>query len=198
MVARAETTEATHTRILAAARRLFRELPYDQVTLGTVAHDAGVTVQTVLRRLGSKEALFAAVIARRSVEIRGARDAAPAGDLAGAIGNLATAYEQWGDEMLHFLAQERRTPAVGEAVELGRAYHHAWVERVFAPLLGSLPARQRERQVAQLIAVTDVYTWKILRRDLGLDPEETERALCELASQVLGHPPGASSQRRSI
>ena len=37
MVARAEAAEATRARILEAARRLFGELPYDQVALGGVA-----------------------------------------------------------------------------------------------------------------------------------------------------------------
>ena len=42
------------------ARALFAERPYDQVSLPAIAERAGVTVQTVLRRFGSKEDLFAA------------------------------------------------------------------------------------------------------------------------------------------
>ena len=185
MVARAEAAEATRAKILEAARRLFGELPYDQVSLGLVAERAGVTVQTVIRRFGSKEGLFAAVAAWRAAQIRTERDAAPAGDPAGAIANLVESYERWGDEVLHLLAQERRTPAIREITESGRAYHHAWIRRVFAPLLRGLPSGQRERRLAQLIAVTDVYAWKILRRDLGLARDEVGEALRELAGQIL-------------
>jgi hypothetical protein len=42
--------------------------------------------------------------------------------------------------------------------------------------------------LAQLIAVTDVYTWKILRRDTGLTRPQTERALAELIEGVAGRP----------
>ena len=193
MVARAEAAEATHGRILEAARGLFGELPYDQVALQAVAARAGVTVQTVLRRFGSKEDLLAAVAAWRSAGIRAERDATQVGDLAGAIANLVGDYEQWGDEVLHFLDQEARISAIREVTQQGRAYHHAWVRRVFAPLLRGAGAELRERRLAQLIAVTDVYAWKILRRDLGLGEDEVEEALRELAEQILQaspRPPG--------
>src|SRR5437764_2573263 len=55
MVARAEAAEATRLRILDAARQLFADLLYDQVSLNAVAARAGVTVQTVIRRFTSKE-----------------------------------------------------------------------------------------------------------------------------------------------
>ena len=32
---------------------------------------------------------------------------------------------------------------------------------------------------AQLIAICDLYFWKLLRRDLGLSPEQTELAVIE-------------------
>ena len=61
MRARAESAQATYRRILDAAEQLFLEQWYDQVTLDHVAEEADVSKQTVLRRFGSKESLFAAV-----------------------------------------------------------------------------------------------------------------------------------------
>ena len=151
MVARAEAAEATRARILEAARRLFGDLPYDQVSLGGVAQHASVTAQTVIRRFRSKEHLFATVAAWRAASIRAERDAAQPGDLTGAITILVGAYERWGDEVLHFLGQEQRTPTIREVTRSGRAYHQAWVRRVFAPLLRGLPSELRERRLAQLI-----------------------------------------------
>jgi hypothetical protein len=37
-----------------------------------------------------------------------------------------------------------------------------------------------------LVAITDVYTWKLLRRDLGLSRAETERTLSELIMALEG------------
>jgi AcrR family transcriptional regulator len=58
--------KATAEAIIAAARLLFARLPYDEVSLPEVAKQAGVTVQTVLRRFGSKDKLFAAAARERS------------------------------------------------------------------------------------------------------------------------------------
>ena len=186
MVARAAATEATRLRILAAAAQLFAERPYDQISLDAVAARAGVTVQTVIRRFTSKEHLFAAVAQWRSDQIRGARDQAPEGDLAGAIGNLFACYEQWGDDVLNLLAQEQRIDLIRQVTDRGRRYHHAWVKRVFSPLLEEdVPPEHRPRRLAQLIVVTDVYAWKILRRDLGLPRDEAEATLRELAAGML-------------
>lgn len=184
MVARADAAEATGERILEAARQLFGELLYDQVTLRAVADRASVTVQTVIRRFGSKEDLFAAVAQRRSGEIREQRDAAPAGDISAATRLLVDSYERWGDEQLHLLAQERRAETMASAVASGRRYHRAWVERVFAPSLRGLPAQQRKRRTAELVAVTDLYIWRIFRRDLGLTRDETEAAVRDLVERL--------------
>ena len=191
MVARAKAAEATWGKILESARGLFAELPYDQVSLDAVAVRAGVTVQTVLRRFGSKEALLAAVAEWRSARIRAERDATEVGDLAGAIANLVEDYERWGNEVLHFLAQEDRISATREVTQRGRAYHHAWVRRVFAPQLRRLAPEQQERRIVQLIAATDLYTWKILRRDLDLGRDEVEEALRDLAGRIVRGSPRA-------
>jgi hypothetical protein len=39
--------------------------------------------------------------------------------------------------------------------------------------------------MAQVVAVCDVYTWKLLRRDAGLTPEDTETALLEMLEPLL-------------
>jgi hypothetical protein len=39
--------------------------------------------------------------------------------------------------------------------------------------------------LAQLTAVTDLATWRLLRRELGLSPDETTAAIRELADACL-------------
>lgn len=186
MGVRAITATANGERILAAARRLFGELRYDQVSLDDIAAQSGVTERTVVRRFGSKERLFVAVSSERAAGIRRARDETPAGDIPEAVRLLVETYEQWGDEVLHFLAQERGLTDVTNTVEAGRTYHAAWVERALSPLLGELPAPVRRRRMGQLVAVTDIYHWKVLRRDLGLSRAEVETSICELIGDIVG------------
>ena len=58
MTARAEAAEETGRRIKEAAYALFSTRLFASVTLQEIADQAGVTLQTVLRRFGSKEDLF--------------------------------------------------------------------------------------------------------------------------------------------
>lgn len=68
----------------------------------------------------------------------------------------------------------------------GRRHHRTWVERAFAPLLAGLRGAARERRLVGLIALADVSTWKLLRRDLGLSRAETERTLVDLITALEG------------
>jgi len=187
MKVRAEASEETGQRILEAAQQLFGELLYDQVSLQAVADRAGVGVQTVIRHFTSKEQLFAAVVQWTSRQIRAERDQAPIGDVSGAVRNLIDCYERWGDHVLNRLAQEQRTPAIREVTDVGRRYHYAWVERSFGPLVASGPTSERTQRLAQLVAVTDLYVWKVLRRDLGLSRDETEMAVRDLVNKITGN-----------
>jgi AcrR family transcriptional regulator len=185
MVARAAASEATEQSIRDAAVHLFGELLYDQVSLQSVANRAGVTVQTVLRRFKSKEELFAAAAERMTQQIRGERDVVAAGDVDGAVANTIATYERWGDQILNLLAQEERMPAIRELTDFGRRHHYGWVEEVFGPLLDDDRADVRSRRVAQLIAVTDLYVWNVLRRDLKSSREDTEAAVRDLIDHLL-------------
>lgn len=62
--ARAEAERATGEAILDAAFAAFGNEPFDRVTLQRIAEESGVAVQTVIRRFGSKEELFEALVAR--------------------------------------------------------------------------------------------------------------------------------------
>lgn len=186
MVARAESAHATGSRVLDVAVALFTHKPYVDVSIEDIAQRAHVTKRTVLRRFGSKEALFLAAMERGGRDEMRARDAAPVGDVAAAVENLVAHYERWGANRLRLLSQEDRIAVVAEDVEAGRRYHWSWVERTFAPLVGGLRGAARKRRIAALVALTDVYTWKLLRRDLGLSRVDTERTLVELIEKLEG------------
>jgi AcrR family transcriptional regulator len=181
MRARAQAAEATARAITAAARVLFTERAYDQVSLPAIADRAAVTVQTVLRRFGSKEELFAAAARERSDQIRADREAAPPGD----VRHLVAHYERWGDEQAHLLAQEARVPAIRAITDVGRRYHRDWIARAYAPALTTLPPATRRRKLAQLTAVTDLATWRLLRHELGLGQDQTAAAIGELVDACL-------------
>jgi AcrR family transcriptional regulator len=180
MSARADTTAETGERILDAVSDMFWEQPSDRISLDEVSRRSGVSVRTVIRRFGGKEGLFAAAAARELGRTRSERDLAPVGDTAAAVTVLVDHYESMGDRVLKLLAEEERLSTLTEVVERGRELHRAWCARVFAPALKGRHGVDRDRRMAQLVALCDVYTWKLLRRDAGLSRRQTELALVEL------------------
>jgi AcrR family transcriptional regulator len=185
MVARAESAAATGERILDAAIAVFWEMPYEAMTLDEVARRAGVTVQTVIRRFGGRDGLFAAAAARETERVRAQRFQAPTGDVEGAVRVLLDHYEAMGDRILRLLADEHRAAELRAIADGGRAFHREWCARVFAPALSVLAGAERRRRLAQLVAVCDVFTWKLLRRDSGLSRRQTELALVEMLEPLL-------------
>ena len=183
MRARAEAAAETSRRILRAVLDLHLERFHDQITLEAVAQRAGVTVQTVLRHFGSRDRLVAAAAERATSEVLAQRSAAPVGDVDGAVENLVDHYEEWGRTGLRLLAQEERVPQLRVLADGGRAVHYAWVERTFAPFLAETSDPLLR---PKLIALTDVFTWKLLRLDLGLDRTGTASALTGMIRAVVG------------
>lgn len=186
MTARAEAAERTRVAILDAAVRLATSRLLADVTLDDIAAAAGCSVQTVLRRFGSRAGLIEAASAYARREVVQERRT-PVGDAAAAVEVVVEHYERRGDGVLLLLAQETTDPQVREITEHGRRLHRDWVERVFAAELDARgPAGQA---LADLLAVaTDVQTWRQLRRDLRLDRVTTVQRMQQLVLALLGTP----------
>ena len=185
MGARADAAAATAERILDEAVRLFWESPGSEVSLDAVARGAGVTRQTVIRRFGGKEGLMAAAAAREAHRVRDQRGTAPVGDVVAAVAVLVEHYERDGERVLRLLAEEGRSPSVAGIAESGRQLHREWCAQVFAPTLARVSGADRRRRLAQVVAVCDVYVWKVLRLDSGLSRKHTELALVGLLAPIM-------------
>ena len=184
MTARAQATRATWEAILDVARVAFEHQPFDRVTLNDVATQSGVTVQTVIRRFGSKEQLFEAVARREGARIKAARAVPEDADLETALNALLDHYEEDGDVILHLIAQEHHWAQVGEVVREGRQVHREWVKRHCRHVLTGAGGQERERRIHAAIAATDLSTWKLLRRDLGLERGEVATIMIKLLNGI--------------
>lgn len=184
MRARAESAKATRLRILDAVEECFDTTPYDEITLATIAERSGVTVQTILRRFGTRQSLFMASLLHTGSKMRRDREA-PVGDIAEAVDGLVDHYDEFGDHILQLLAQEKKSRVLGTVTQVGRRYHARWCRKIFAPALENLRGIERKRRIAQLVAVTDIYVWKVLRRDRGLSGQQTKQAMRELIEPLM-------------
>jgi AcrR family transcriptional regulator len=179
MRARAESTASTRERILRAIIDLaMAEMSVD-VTLEQVAGRAGTSVQTILRHFGSRDALVAEATEQGAAEVAEERRA-PGGGVDANLTLLVDHYESRGRFVLSLLD---RDDAAAQAVTTpGKDLHRRWVEEVFGP---RLPDRGRDALVDMLVVVTDVYAWKLLRLDRGLDRAATEDRIRAMARAIL-------------
>lgn len=90
-------------------------------------------------------------------------------------------YEEYGDLVVRNLADET-DPDVAPIVAIGRARHRAHVERQ----LGPLPAELPEPLLDALVCACDVYTWKLLRRDMRRSRAAAEATMTLMIRSLLG------------
>ena len=187
--ARAQAAEATGQRIVEAFLARLMEQWYDEITLARVAEEAGVTVQTIVRRFGDKEGLLSQAVRTLNDQI-GQRRGCPIGDVHQAVEHLLEDYEQVGDGVIRLLALESRYQAIAEILNFGRGQHRAWVEHIFSPSLAELNDGARRNRLDALVVVTDVYTWKLLRRDMQRSLAESATLMENLVHATLSNREG--------
>jgi AcrR family transcriptional regulator len=196
MAARADGMVATRERIVGATLRLALEQAYEDITLAAIAEAAGVSHQTVLNHFESKEKVGAAAADVLSRETQAIRERAKPGDGAGAVAILVGEYERFGDANTRWAIASERLGSLAPLLDTARTNHQAWLERIFSDRLPATPG-PRSRAVHALHVATDVYTWKLLRRDLGLSRTETERIMLDLVDGILTRISRGSSPSRS-
>lgn len=180
MSARAAQAEATRARIRQAAVALYTERSLDGFTLDEVARRAEVTVQTVLRAFKSKDQLILAALGVLATHGRAMKTPPVPGDIAGAVAVIFDLYETIGDHVVQQLCDEHRLPALKAEMDLGRQGHADWVSAAFAPQLKRHGGKARAQLFNALMVATDVYVWKLLRRDRNLDRPQAEAVVRQL------------------
>lgn len=167
-----------------ATLALSTELPIAAISLPEIARRAKVSVQTVLRQFESRDGLLDATVAFAQAEVTEERRAVP-GDVPAALRVLVDHYEHRGDGVLLLLGQEPWEPRAAAITDAGRALHREWVSAVFTPVLADRDATRRDEMIDLLVVATDVYTWKLLRRDRRLSRSDTEARMLLLVESVL-------------
>jgi AcrR family transcriptional regulator len=182
MTARAQAVQETRERVLDSVLSLHERRLSSDISLADIAAEAGVSVQTVLRHFGTREGLVDAALERATADVEAERRSEP-GDVAGAVRAVVDHYERRGDGVLLLLAQEASEAFAANVTSNGRALHRRWVTECFGPLLPRGAAG--EEFVDLLVVATDVYTWKLLRRDRGLSLARTRARMETLTRAVL-------------
>ena len=197
---RRRNAAATREAILASARQAFAQAGYDGVGVREIAAGAGVTAMLVNRYFGSKEQLFAEVIAATMAEPTILTpDNLRSANLAETIAKALIGITNTGDMPLEGFQIMLRSASSRRAAEIGREQIERGHQRTMAMTLAGDLAPQRAALVLALVAGVQV-----MRQMIGLSaladakPEVLVTLLAPLFQQLVdgdrptgrGKPPG--------
>jgi AcrR family transcriptional regulator len=198
--ARRRNAAATREAILTSARQAFARAGYDGAGVREIAAGAGVTAMLVNRYFGSKEQLFAEVIAATSatptILTQQNLTSSRLGETIAATLVDITRTEDTPLEgfliMLHSASSKR-------AAEIGREQIENGHQKVMAAALSGDLAPQRAALVLSLVA-----GFQVMRQMVGLsalaeaEPADLIKILAPLFQQLVdGEPPGGDKSRSS-
>lgn len=186
MGVRQTAKDATRDAIINAAIDTFMAERSFAITLPAVAERADVTVKTVLRHFGSRDALLEAAWSRAYQDVVAERTP-PSPEPEAALGVLIDHYERRGHMALAVLAEKDDDPRAERMTSTGRLTHRVWVEEVFGSRLPEEPAA-RSRLIDVLVVATDVYCWKLLRLDRGLSVDDVLDRMLLMTGALLEAP----------
>jgi AcrR family transcriptional regulator len=182
---RRRNAEATRAAILASARHAFARAGYDGAGVREIAGEAGVTAMMVNRYFGSKERLFAEVVADTmsapNILARHNLDSASRGrDMAAELVEVTKAGATPLDGfliLLHSTASER-------AAEIGREQIEAHYHRILTDALSGDLTRERAALVFAVVAGVQVMRQMLSLSALAdADPDD----LVELLTPIFQH-----------
>lgn len=179
MDVRGKQAADTRQRIVEATQALF-VANAGKFTLKNVASATGTSIRTVLRVFGSKETLILEAMGSFRSTVP-ARDELPS-TVGGAVATLVDDYEVIGDRVIGMLNEEHRIPGLDGVANEGRLGHRDWIEAAFAEQLARVSSRHRVATLTAILAATDVYVWKLLRRDFGLNRKQAQAAIERLVT----------------
>ncbi len=185
MTVRAASVAETADRVLDAALALWAEEPFDRIRLDVLAERAEVTVPTIVRRFGGKAGVIVALVERELTVLLATRRSGARHSTPRVIGDLVDHYEAYGLMILKMYAEAPVITGLPTLAGRARAQHLQWCRDTFADRLPPSEPITTARRLAQITALCDATTWRILRHDAGLQPAQIRVALLELFEPLL-------------
>lgn len=182
MSKRSKQASETRQNIIDAAEKLLTEKSLTDINLNAIATEAGITVQTVLRHMGSREGCLEAVAENVGKRIEDQRGNPNPKDISSSISELIEHYEAEGKLVLNLLAQEHSGDTfAAENTQKGREFHRNWVRQCFDSYSNDLNQDLEDA----FVAATDIYIWKLLRLDLQRSSESVKIIITKMVKSLL-------------
>jgi AcrR family transcriptional regulator len=192
---RQRQAEATRRDIQLAARRLFAERGYAATSVGEIAREADVAVQTIYSSIGQKAAVVVSLVdlIDEEADIGPLLAELPDLDDPAAVVGLMTRVtrrinERCGDIIAVLRSAAPSEPGAFEAGQEGRRRHRFGARRIATRLdeIGGLrDGVSRDHAADVLTLLTSSETWMQLRREHGWSYDRCERWLRAALERLL-------------
>jgi AcrR family transcriptional regulator len=192
---RERMAQQTRREILSTARRLFAERGYAATSINDIAEEAGVAIQTIYARLGSKRGMLLALIDLIDEEAgvdqlaAGVRDAATPHAAVRAEVKLTRAFqERCGDIIGALFTSAGAEPELADAVAEGQRRHREGARLTINRIqeLGGLRTDLPSDEAQALLALSTTHeAWRELIQGYGLQWNEAEESLTDALSRSL-------------
>ena len=199
--------DQTRRDILHAARQLFARQGYAATSVTDIAREAGVAVQTIYARLGSKRGMLMALIDLIDQEAGvgtlagGIRAAAtPEDALAAGVRLTRVFQERCGDIIGALFAAAAVEPDLAAAVAEGQRRHRDGARLAVARIdeLGGLRENLAPDRAAALLAVATTHeAWREFRDAYGLSWDDAEALVCDMLGRAALTTSPAPARRQS-
>jgi AcrR family transcriptional regulator len=187
--------DQTRHDILQAARQLFARQGYAATSVTDIAREAGVAVQTIYARLGSKRGMLMALIDLIDEEadvgglVAGIRAAAAPGQALAAEIRLTRVFQQrCGDIIGALFAAAAVEPDLTAAVAEAQCRHRGGARLAVARIteLDGLRGDLAPDRAAALIAIATTHeAWRELRGAYQLSWDDAEALLCGMLGRAV-------------
>ncbi|MFB6340195.1 TetR/AcrR family transcriptional regulator [Saccharicrinis sp. FJH62] len=170
---RAKEAGNTKNKIIKTVGLLWTKHSLKDITLEMIAKESGVTIRTILRKFGSKEMLLEECVSLDAPDIMHGRETVIVGDVDQTLQTLLSNYESMGEAAVRTINLEPELDIARKIGEEGRKKHREWCARMFAPYLPKPDTSHYETDLTAFIACTEIYLWKLMRKDLKMGEEQT-------------------------
>lgn len=175
MRGRAVLAAETRVRILEAALAFYYAPGEgaESLTVATVARNAEVTTQTILRLFQDRDGLIrSALDLLRDKVVVSVPQVDPA-DPAASVPEIVELLELHGNAIVRLYHDACSSAAILEEVQAIRLAHAQWCDSAFGPALAHLDEAERAARVILITALLDTWSWYRLRVEQGLSRERT-------------------------
>lgn len=162
----------TRQRLTSAVRAMMRDFWLEDLSIQQIATQAAVSVPSIYRHFGSREALISAALEESMLVSQSFPEAPQQLSLSSILDPLANYYEQNGVLLLKIKYQQERHAGMSAQWRAIQKQHQQWIWDHFHMYLYALSSQRQASLEHELVSLTAVDFWAGFRWEQNLSQVE--------------------------